>query len=124
MDRLKDARREVNIAKSRTAEAVIMGEIAKGGAAIRYVFDDIGPEGLKAAADAAVDAGKTALLADRAENGLNLLFASPKGGQDAGKLLKAFTAAHGGKGGGSPEMARGFCPDSDAAKALDSFRID
>ena len=124
VDRLKDARREVNIAKSRTAEAVIMGEIAKGGAAIRYVFDDIGPEGLKAAADAAVDAGKTALLADRAENGLNLLFASPKGGQDAGKLLKAFTAAHGGKGGGSPEMARGFCPDSDAAKALDSFRID
>ena len=124
VDRLKDARREVNIAKSRTAEAVITGEIAKGGAVIRYVFDDIGPEGLKAAADAAVSAGKTALLADKAENGLNLLFASPKGGQDAGKLLKAFTAANGGKGGGSPEMARGFCPDRDAGKALDSLRID
>ncbi|MBR5257647.1 MAG: hypothetical protein IKV51_01725 [Clostridia bacterium] len=124
VDRLKDARREVNTAKSRMAEAVIRGELAKGGAEIRYVFDDIGPEGLKAAADAATEAGKTALLADTSENGANLMFASPKGGRDAGKLLKAFVAAHGGKGGGSPEMARGFCPDRAAGDALGGFEAD
>lgn len=123
VDRLKDARREINTAKSRAAEAVIRGEIAGGGDVIRYVFDEMGPEGLKAAADAAVNAGKTALLADRSINGLNLVFASPKGGRDAGKLLRAFAAKCGGKGGGSPELARGFCPDTEAAKELYTLEV-
>ncbi|MCR4620918.1 MAG: alanyl-tRNA editing protein [Clostridiales bacterium] len=123
VDKLKDAKHEANMAKCRMAEAVIRNEL-KGNEEVRFVFEDIGPEGLKAAADAALAAGRTALLADKTENGLNLMFASPKGGPDAGKLLKAFVASNGGKGGGSPELARGFCPDKDAAKALDSLRID
>ncbi|MBR7041203.1 MAG: hypothetical protein IKI24_05105 [Clostridia bacterium] len=123
VDRLKDARREINAAKSRMAEALIKGEIAKGGAEVRYVFSDVGPEGLKAAADAAVSAGKAAFLMDETENGLNLMFASPKGGPDAGKLLKTFAQKCGGKGGGSPELARGFCPDKAAAKELDSLEV-
>jgi alanyl-tRNA synthetase len=43
-----------------------------------------------------------------------LVATSADAGLDAGALLKAALAAHGGRGGGSPRLAQGRVPDADA----------
>jgi alanyl-tRNA synthetase len=65
------------------------------------------------------DAGKTALLAVEAEDGLQVLAArGPNSKLDCGALVKSVAAASGGKGGGRPDRAEGRLPKGADWRAL------
>jgi alanyl-tRNA synthetase len=82
------------------------------------------PGYLKAVAAALVAKGRIALLGAVEDGRAHLAFARPRGqGAHLGELVRAASAALGGKGGGSPDTAQGSGPD--AAKleaALDVAR--
>lgn len=67
---------------------------------------------VKLVAGALSTRGRTALLAGITDGRVSLCFQRPKGpGPSMSDLLKAATAALGGKGGGSPDLAQGSAPE-------------
>ncbi len=77
------------------------------------------PVGLRAVAAELAARGRTAILGAVEGERAHLCLARPKGpGPHLGNVLRAAAAEHGGKGGGSPELAQGSVPDIAALRRL------
>jgi alanyl-tRNA synthetase len=68
----------------------------------------------QALATAITALGGAVVVVEGRESRSILLATSDDSGQDAGQLLKPLLATHGGRGGGSPRVAQGTLPDSEA----------
>lgn len=76
---------------------------------VRFVFDEMPPEGLKRAAEFICSLpGHVALLGSRTEDRVTLLFSRHRDVKaDMGGILKSLLSKYSGKGGGSSDFARG-----------------
>ena len=116
--KLKNVRHELNLEKTaravEIADAAVLIPLPDGkSAAIKCVFDDLHPEGLKAVAEHITSVpGRIALLGSKGPEGVSLLFARSENAPfDMGRLLSASAKQFGGKGGGKSDFARGSAPD-------------
>lgn len=117
-ERVKNAeyslRQEKKKAALREIEDILALAVTVGDVKIAaHVFDGLGMEGMREAANAVIGVGNAvALLADRTEKGLLLVFArSENVNMNIGKILSEAAKAAGGKGGGKPDFAQGSAMD-------------
>ena len=110
---LSEARESLGETRARLAERVaqelIDGARSRGETRVVAVFADADVAFLRAVAKRiTAEAGFVALLAAPGEGGQQVLAARGAGSDfDCGGFLKRIAAAHGGRGGGRPEMAEG-----------------
>jgi alanyl-tRNA synthetase len=93
----------------RVAEELVDGARSRGEMRVVAAFEEGDVAFLRAVAKRiTTEAGFVALLAARGEGGQQVLAARGAGSDfDCGSFLKRIAAAHGGRGGGRPEMAEG-----------------
>ena len=82
-----------------------------GDARVVLVLEDGGVELAQKVASELAEGGRVAIVAMKSEEGTHLVVArGPESTENAGAIVKAITAAAGGKGGGRPERAEGRIP--------------
>ena len=110
-------RQEKKYAALREAEELVQNAESAGGiSVVKHVFNGLGMEGLREAANRIIGKGNTAaLLADETEKGYMLLFARSENVDiNMGRILSESAKKHGGKGGGRSDFAQGSCTDKGA----------
>ena len=111
---LKDAREHLGLARARLMGRLAEGLLAEGQPIVAALLDgaDADVEALRILGKRiSVEPGRVALLAATGTEGIYVLAARGAGATfDCGAFVKKLAAAHGGRGGGSPERAEGRLP--------------
>ena len=107
-------RQEKKKAALRETEEILSAAVTVSDVKIAaHVFEGLGTEGLREAANALISGGNAvALLGDRTDKGVMLVFArSGNVNLNIGKILSEAARSSGGKGGGKPDFAQGSALD-------------
>ncbi len=109
--------------RSALARRIADDAIRAGGSPVVLVLEEGGVElAQRVASELTKEGGRLAIVAMKTDEGTHLVVArGPASTENAGAIVKAITAAAGGKGGGRPERAEGrIPPGADVRGAIDA----